>query len=444
MQIDLVFSLEEILLICVINGLFWGIICHFVAKSKNNSGFWWGFFLGLIGLIVVACATPKEQELEQQAMLKFDNSGATDPENDNDDEGVISETAPMLKRCPQCGAEMQITLVECPKCAFNFEAKRKSNEEKPKDSLGSRLLKGILVGLLAGAFVFMFSVIVLPMLFESDKSEITNSTPNNNTYNNQLNTKVARKNINDVVNRTLFEDELIKITVTNIDNLDSFSIKVDNKTDKELTFRLNSVAVNRCGVRDWYLGDQITAHNSAIVTYSFNDVDLYGITELKAIDFSFTCDDGNYQGSKSEGICHIATKGFENADFPFTFRYPKVYENDDLEVYLVKNGNTYNDIGLIYYNKSDRQLFSVGAEHFAFNGIMVDLQFNSFSPYNILPHSIIYTQVTDGTIPLSDYISPELEEKGIKTIEKMQCKFSYYYNYLEDPIKSGTVVVFDE
>ena len=41
-------------------GLIWGGICQAVASPKHRIGFWWGFFLGLIGLIVVACQPAKE------------------------------------------------------------------------------------------------------------------------------------------------------------------------------------------------------------------------------------------------------------------------------------------------------------------------------------------------------------------------------------------------
>lgn len=34
----------------------WGVICQAIGKSKNINGFWWGFWLGLIGLIVVLCS----------------------------------------------------------------------------------------------------------------------------------------------------------------------------------------------------------------------------------------------------------------------------------------------------------------------------------------------------------------------------------------------------
>lgn len=45
-----------IILGIVIWGSIWGIATQSIGNSKNISGcFWWGFFLGIIGIIVVAC-----------------------------------------------------------------------------------------------------------------------------------------------------------------------------------------------------------------------------------------------------------------------------------------------------------------------------------------------------------------------------------------------------
>lgn len=48
----------------IIIALIYGVVCGFVSKSINNNrgrdgGFWWGFFLGVIGIIVVA-VRPKD------------------------------------------------------------------------------------------------------------------------------------------------------------------------------------------------------------------------------------------------------------------------------------------------------------------------------------------------------------------------------------------------
>ena len=45
-------------------GVIWGAICQAVGKSKNINGFWWGFFLGFIGLIVVLCSKEKKDITE--------------------------------------------------------------------------------------------------------------------------------------------------------------------------------------------------------------------------------------------------------------------------------------------------------------------------------------------------------------------------------------------
>ena len=63
--------------------VFWGIICHLVGKSKGISGFWWGFCLGFIGLIVVLCMERKKTEVVPQANYTIENNSTTDNYNNN-------------------------------------------------------------------------------------------------------------------------------------------------------------------------------------------------------------------------------------------------------------------------------------------------------------------------------------------------------------------------
>ncbi len=41
--------------ILIISAIITGIIAEAIASSKNQKGFWWGFWLSWIGIIVVAC-----------------------------------------------------------------------------------------------------------------------------------------------------------------------------------------------------------------------------------------------------------------------------------------------------------------------------------------------------------------------------------------------------
>ena len=42
-------------IIIIIWGIVWGFVAKAIGDSKGINGFWWGFLLGLIGVIVVAC-----------------------------------------------------------------------------------------------------------------------------------------------------------------------------------------------------------------------------------------------------------------------------------------------------------------------------------------------------------------------------------------------------
>ena len=52
----------EAVIIYLACGVVWGLVINKIIQNKGYSEnwFWWGFFLGLIGLIVVACQPAKE------------------------------------------------------------------------------------------------------------------------------------------------------------------------------------------------------------------------------------------------------------------------------------------------------------------------------------------------------------------------------------------------
>lgn len=56
----------------------WGVICQAVGSSKNINGFWWGFCLGFIGLIVVLCSEGKKDITEINVSSDNSNENRTD------------------------------------------------------------------------------------------------------------------------------------------------------------------------------------------------------------------------------------------------------------------------------------------------------------------------------------------------------------------------------
>ena len=81
-------------IVLCIRGLIWGFVAHFIAKSKGyDNGFFWGFFLGLIGLIVV-CARPainKEDEEYNESQIRKNSIESLQKLTDLYDNGMITE-----------------------------------------------------------------------------------------------------------------------------------------------------------------------------------------------------------------------------------------------------------------------------------------------------------------------------------------------------------------
>lgn len=76
-----------ILVIYCFQGAIWGIATHCIGKSRGHQNcFWWGFFLGLIGLIVVVC-------LKDNLMINTnsDNIEALDKLQKLKESGAISD-----------------------------------------------------------------------------------------------------------------------------------------------------------------------------------------------------------------------------------------------------------------------------------------------------------------------------------------------------------------
>lgn len=83
------------------NGLLWGFVAYFIAKSKGyENGFFWGFFLGLIGLIVV-CARPAikpKDDALKDSQIKNNNIEAFQRLANLREKGIITEAEFQAKK----------------------------------------------------------------------------------------------------------------------------------------------------------------------------------------------------------------------------------------------------------------------------------------------------------------------------------------------------------
>lgn len=104
-----------------ISGFVFGFVCNAILKGKGygtdenpNYGFWWGFFLGVLGLVVCVC----KKRIETSTSTK---------------NGDVEEIEKWV--CPNCGKENPIHFFEC-ECGYHNEDSHGLNK-----SLSNSLIK---------------------------------------------------------------------------------------------------------------------------------------------------------------------------------------------------------------------------------------------------------------------------------------------------------------
>lgn len=111
------FTLNPI--IVLFGGVFFGVVAMLIWRNKGGEawvGFLWGFFLGLIGLIVVAVANPAgRRRVPMVATAQTQSWQRAAP-------------PPMPSRsCPHCGQLVQADQGTCPSCGQTSEPWRNQN-----------------------------------------------------------------------------------------------------------------------------------------------------------------------------------------------------------------------------------------------------------------------------------------------------------------------------
>ena len=83
-----------IIAVCVflVQGLIFGFITRAIADSKGyDGGFWWGFFLGLLGLIVVAVRPNQRKPVQDKSVKAANYTQALERLASMRDQGILTE-----------------------------------------------------------------------------------------------------------------------------------------------------------------------------------------------------------------------------------------------------------------------------------------------------------------------------------------------------------------
>lgn len=329
--------------------------------------------------------------------------------------------------CNYCGAKID-DLDSINNSDENNNQTRNSHDSEEKET--SSCLKWVLI---------CFAALLVVFLFAWDLGACSTAAPEEST--NTIDNSLTEPQYNNVTFSTnpLYDENGIAIYLNEIENTESFSLEVDNNSDKDISFALNSIAVNNCMIGYVDAEETITIGNKTIVTCDIYSSDFYGIDVIQTIDFEFCCEDENCN-TVAEAICHVETSAYtvdiHHLDFE---KYEKIYADENLEVFKVSDGNKVDAFSFLYYNKSSDVIDVAKITDVSLNGIMIEHYDIESSVGPILPGCIDYTNAEDGTVIILSALEEELEEKNITDVESFQGKINYSINYNE--IASGLITI---
>lgn len=229
------------------------------------------------------------------------------------------------------------------------------------------------------------------------------------------------------INKTIYSDKNVELTVLSIQNSKSLKFSVSNNSNNDISFIISSVAINHfTSGNGWF--SKIAAGKSAIENYDINDCFKYNNSEQIYTIEMYIKIIGNENVSKV-----VSLELSENPNSVFTTDKP-IYSNSQIDVFML-NKAADSSVDIICHNKT-KQTVSVGFADFYANDILISsYQSGKF----VLPGAYIkYTLPKDLL-----FSNQSLEEAGINHINKLSGKI-VFFNVESSEINKDTLRETDE
>ena len=227
----------------------------------------------------------------------------------------------------------------------------------------------------------------------------------------------------------LYETEDANIVAKSIKTVKSvgyeIELTIDNNTDKDLTYVLETFEINGILVDNAALYSEISAGKSAneSIYLSKADLEFAGIEKIKDIDFVISASDENYDDVFVTDVMSLSTN-VGDYDQKINKDGKELVNQNGLTIITMEDGE--DDFGLyvkvFLENTSDKDII-VSMEDVSVNGVMLDPYFYVELPAN----SKTYTKISFDEDDLDDNDIEELE-KIVFDLDSYDLEFDDFVN----------------
>ncbi len=230
----------------------------------------------------------------------------------------------------------------------------------------------------------------------------------------------------------------IKITAKSLETKGIFGpeikLLIENNSDTNVTVQARNVSVNGYMV-ETMLSSDVAAGKKAndSLTFMSSDIDTAGITTIADMEFAFhVFDSVSWDTIFDSDTVRIETSAADGYTYTFDDSGTQVYNENGIEIVVKGLAESDSWLGpsvVVYIYNSSNKDFTVQVRDVSVNGFMLDPIFSS--------------DVVSGkhAIDTITFMSSEIEENGIETIENIELSFHVFNMDTWDTIVDTAPVV---